>query len=96
VERKANVGGKGSYPLSSMMTQLNYLMEAPSSCDPDNANVAAFVVVTSIIGGCDAVKEFLSFCGLSVKSLALKWKRRSLPHQKLWCRCHKSLPLLGC
>jgi hypothetical protein len=62
VEQKADVRGQGSYPLSSMMTQLNYLMEAPSSCDPDDTNVVAFVEVTSIIRGHDGVEEFLARC----------------------------------
>jgi hypothetical protein len=60
VEQKADVRGKGSYPLSSMMSRLNYLMEAPSSCGPEDANFVAFIEATSIIGGCDAVEEFLT------------------------------------
>jgi hypothetical protein len=43
-------------PLSSTMTRLNYLMEAPSDCGPEDANFLAFVEVTYIIGGCDAKK----------------------------------------
>jgi hypothetical protein len=62
-EQKADVQGKGSFLLSSAMTQLNYLMEDPSSWGPDDANVAPFVEATSIIGGHDAVEEFLT-CGL--------------------------------
>jgi hypothetical protein len=61
-EQKDNVRGKGSYPLSSTMSRLNYLTEAPS-CGPEDANFAAFVEVTSIVGGRDAVEEFLA-CGL--------------------------------
>jgi hypothetical protein len=60
VEQKANVRGKGSYPLSSTMTRLNYLTEAPSSCGPEDANFVAFIEATSIIGGRDAVEEFLA------------------------------------
>jgi hypothetical protein len=45
------------------MTPLNYLMEAPSSWGPDNANIVAFVEATSIIGGRDAVEVFPT-CGL--------------------------------
>jgi hypothetical protein len=50
-------------PLSSTMTRLNYLMEAPSDCGPEDANFLAFVEVTYIIGGCDAKKEFIA-CAL--------------------------------
>jgi hypothetical protein len=65
------------------MTQLDYLMEAPS-CGLEDANFVAFVEATSIIGGRDAVEEFLA-CGLLVKSLVLEWRRKSLRCQKLWC-----------
>jgi hypothetical protein len=44
-----------------MMTRLSYLMETP--CGPEDANFAAFIEVTSIIGGHDATEEFLA-CGL--------------------------------
>jgi hypothetical protein len=62
-EQTTDAWGKGNYLLSSTMTPLNYLMEAPSACGLDNTNVAAFVEATSIIRGRDAVEEFLS-CGL--------------------------------
>jgi hypothetical protein len=45
------------------MTELNYLTEVPSSCGPEDADVVAFVKVTSLIRGRDAVEEFLA-CGL--------------------------------
>jgi hypothetical protein len=63
VEQKADVRGKGSYQLSSTMTRLNYLTEVPSSCDLEDGNFAAFIELTSIIGGHDVVEEFLA-CGL--------------------------------
>jgi hypothetical protein len=63
VEQTTNVWGKGNHLLSSTMTPLNYLIEAPSACGPDDANIAGFVEVTSIIGGRNAVEEFLA-CGL--------------------------------
>jgi hypothetical protein len=47
-EHKTDVRGKVSYLLSSMMTRLNYLIEAPS-CGPEDANFAAFVEATSIV-----------------------------------------------
>jgi hypothetical protein len=59
----ANAWGKANYPLSSMMTLLNYLTEAPSDCRLEDANVVAFAEATSIIGGHDAMEEFLA-CGL--------------------------------
>jgi hypothetical protein len=42
------------------MTKMNYLMEVPPSCGPEDANVAAFVEVTSLIGGRDVVEDFLA------------------------------------
>jgi hypothetical protein len=60
VEQKADVWGKGSYLLSSTMTCLNYLMEAPSSGGSKDANFVAFVETTSSVGGRDAVEEFLA------------------------------------
>jgi hypothetical protein len=61
-EQKIVVRGKGSYPLSSMMTELDYLTEVPS-CGLEDPNFAAFIEVTSIIGVRDAVEEILA-CGL--------------------------------
>jgi hypothetical protein len=62
-EQKTDVRGKRIYPLSSTMTELDYLTEAPSSCGLEDANVAAFTEATSIIRGRDAVEDFLA-CGL--------------------------------
>jgi hypothetical protein len=62
VEQKADVRGKGSYPLSSTMTWLNYLTDTPS-CGPKDANFVPFIAVTSIVRGHDTVEEFLA-CGL--------------------------------
>jgi hypothetical protein len=59
-EQRANVWGKGSYPLSSMMTRLNYLTKDPSSCGLEDANFVAFVEVTSIVKGRNAMEEFLA------------------------------------
>jgi hypothetical protein len=58
-----DIRDKGNYPLSSTMTQLNYLLDAPFECDPEDRNVAAFIEAASIIGGRDAVEEFLA-CGM--------------------------------
>jgi hypothetical protein len=42
------------------MTRLNYLMKDPSSCGLEDANFVAFVEVTSIVGGRNAMEEFLA------------------------------------
>jgi hypothetical protein len=62
-EQTTDGRGKGSYLLALMMTPLNHLIEALSACGPDDANIAAFIEVTSIIKSCDAMEEFLT-CGL--------------------------------
>jgi hypothetical protein len=59
MEQKADVQGKGSYPLSSTMIGLNYFTEAPP-CGSEDANFAAFIEATSIVGGHDAMEEFLA------------------------------------
>jgi hypothetical protein len=41
------------------MTKMNYLMEVPSSCGSEDANVVTFIEATSLIGGHDVVEEFL-------------------------------------
>jgi hypothetical protein len=43
VDQKADVRGKGNYPLSSTLTQLNYLMETPCSRGSKDANFVAFI-----------------------------------------------------
>jgi hypothetical protein len=42
------------------MMELNYLTKVPSSCDLEDNDFAAFVEATSLIGGRDAVEEFLA------------------------------------
>jgi hypothetical protein len=42
------------------MMKMNYLMEVPSSCGPEDANNMAFLEVTSLIGGHNVVEEFLA------------------------------------
>jgi hypothetical protein len=61
--KKADFHGKRTYPMISKMTEVDYLMEVPSSCGPEDANYTAFFVGTSLIGGRDVVEEFLG-CGL--------------------------------
>jgi hypothetical protein len=57
---KADVHGKGTYPLRSEMTPLQYLTDAPYKCGVDNASVLAFPKVAAIIGGRDTVEQFLA------------------------------------
>jgi hypothetical protein len=59
-EQKTDFQGQRTYLLSSKMTKLNYLTEVPSSYGPEDANFAAFVEATSLIGGHDVVEEFLA------------------------------------
>jgi hypothetical protein len=63
MEQLADVRGKGTYPLSCTMILLKYSTEVTFECGPAYANVVAFTKATSIIGGHDAVEEFLA-CGL--------------------------------
>jgi hypothetical protein len=42
------------------MTHLTHEMDVPSSCGPEDADFKAFVGATSLIGGRDAVEEFLA------------------------------------
>jgi hypothetical protein len=59
----AHVRGKESYLLRSTLTPLDYLIDAPFECGPGDMNVAAFTEATSIMGGHNAVEEFLA-CGI--------------------------------
>jgi hypothetical protein len=87
-------GARETICLSSMMTRLNYLMEAPSDCGPEDANFSAFVEATSIIRGRDAMEEFLAGGLWPLREkFGLKVEAKESPCQKLFCRCHK-LPLL--
>jgi hypothetical protein len=45
------------------MNDLDYLTEAPHSCASDDVNAMAFEETTKIIGGHDAVEEYLA-CGI--------------------------------
>jgi hypothetical protein len=56
----ADVWGKGSYPLRSVMTQLDYLTDAPFESNRKDAGMAVFIEAASIIRGCDVMEEFLA------------------------------------
>jgi hypothetical protein len=76
--------GKGIYPLSSTMTPLTHLTEAPSAYGPDDANIAAFVEATSIIESRDAVEEFFA-CGLCSlnENFGFEAERKEAPLSKV-------------
>jgi hypothetical protein len=60
---KSEARGKGVNLLYSEMNDLDYLTEAPHSCASDDVNAMAFEETTKIIGGHDAVEEYLA-CGI--------------------------------
>jgi hypothetical protein len=60
-EQTADSQGKRAYPLSLKMMELNYLMEVPSSCGPEDDDFAAFVEVTSLIAACGLLANSLVF-----------------------------------
>jgi hypothetical protein len=64
------------------MSLLEYLMDAPYECGPNDANVAAFTEVVVIIGGRDAVEEFIA-CSRSTEGSEFKVKRPELPILKV-------------
>jgi hypothetical protein len=60
LEQGKDFKGPMTYSLSSQMTRLAHEMDVPSSYDPEDADFKAFVEATSLIGGRDAVEEFLA------------------------------------
>jgi hypothetical protein len=80
MEQTVDVCGKGTYPLRCTMISLNYLMEVTLECGPTDASVAAFTEAASIIGGNDAVEEFLA-CSLWTLSekFGFKVERKETP-----------------
>jgi hypothetical protein len=61
MKQTADVHGKETYPLSCIMVLLNYSTKVTFECDPGDANGAAFTDAALIIGGRDAVEEFLAY-----------------------------------
>jgi hypothetical protein len=57
---QSSVGGKTVHALHSYMTELEYLMEPPYNCTDDDVNDKGFVHATTIIGGHDAIEEFMA------------------------------------
>jgi hypothetical protein len=60
-EQKADVRGKGTYPLRSEMTPLEYLTDDPYKCGAEDVNVADFAEAATIIRGHNVVEEFLAY-----------------------------------
>jgi hypothetical protein len=58
-EELPNVRDKGSYSLRSTVAPLDYLNDSPFECGSEDEDVETFFEATSIIGGRDAVEEFL-------------------------------------
>jgi hypothetical protein len=63
MEQTTDVRSKGTYSLSYTMIPLNYSMEVTFECGLEDANVVAFIEAAWIIGGHNAIEEFLD-CGL--------------------------------
>jgi hypothetical protein len=59
-EQGKDLKGQKTYPLSSQMTRLIHKMDVSSSCGPEDGDFIAFVEATSLIGGRNAVQEFLA------------------------------------
>jgi hypothetical protein len=59
--QKIEAQGKGVYLLHSEMSALDNLTEAPRGCAREDANAMAFEEATKIIGGRNAVEEFLAY-----------------------------------
>jgi hypothetical protein len=57
---KTKVRGKAVYLLHSEMTTLDYVTKAPHNCSENDANAMAFEEAAKIIGGCNAIEEFLT------------------------------------
>jgi hypothetical protein len=73
------------YALQSYMTQLNFVMDPPFDCPDDEVNDAAFIKATRMIGGQDAVEEYMA-CGLFPLSASFglgKVTDRETPASKL-------------
>jgi hypothetical protein len=95
-EELADVWGKGSYPLRSKMTLLDYLVDTPFECSPEVVDVAAFIEATSIIGGRDAVEEILA-CGIwSLNdSCDFEVETKETPLSKVTMPMLKVTPIIG-
>jgi hypothetical protein len=96
LEQTTDVRGKGLYPLSYTMTPLNYVMEVTFDCGPVDIDVAAFTEAASIIGGCDAVEEFLA-CGMwpLSENFGFKVETKETPLSKVVVLMPQVTPVIG-
>jgi hypothetical protein len=96
LEQTTDVRGKGLYPLSYTMTPLNYVMEVMFNCGPVDTDVAAFTEAASIIGGCDAVEEFLA-CGMwpLSENFGFKVETKETPLSKVVVLMPQVTPVIG-
>jgi hypothetical protein len=95
-EQVADVREKGNYLLSSIMTQLNYLLDALFECDPEDRNVLAFIEASSIIGGHDTVEEFLAYGMWPLsKKIGFEVETKGTPLSKVVVPMLKATPTIG-
>jgi hypothetical protein len=96
LEPAADVQGKGKYPLRSTMSQLEYLTDALFECDPEDANVVAFVEASFIIGGRDVVEELLA-CGIWLLSDSCEFEveKKETPLSKVMVPMPKVTPTIA-
>jgi hypothetical protein len=68
------------------MTPLNYAMEVTFECGPIDADVVAFTEAASIIGGHDAIEEFLA-CGPwpLCEKFGFMVEMKETTSRRLWC-----------
>jgi hypothetical protein len=78
------------------MTPLDYLSDVPFECSPGDANVAAFTEAASLIGGRDAVEEFLA-CGIWPLNEKCDFdvERKETPLSKVVVPMSKITPVIG-
>jgi hypothetical protein len=75
---------------------LNYLTDVPFECDLEDTNVAAFVEVTSIIGGHYVVEEFLAYSMWSLsKKFGFEAETKETPLSKVVVPMPKVTPTIG-
>jgi hypothetical protein len=79
-----------------MMTLLCHLMDASFECGPRDAGVVAFMEAVSIIGGHDAMEEFL-VCGIWPLSEKCEFEvdKKEVPLSKVMVPIPKFTPIIG-
>jgi hypothetical protein len=79
-----------------MMTLLCHLMDASFECGPGDESVVAFMEAASIIGGHDAMEEFL-VCGIWPLSEKCEFEvdKKEAPLSKVVVPIPKFTPIIG-